>query len=98
MVLVRCKSISWESVRTIVWYIYANEKPEFVTKNLGFNYIRLLYYLCKGTDNVRFLALMDSTKHLLCWDKRDKIIALLSLVDRAENYLKIEPDYNKSVS
>ncbi|KAJ9654442.1 hypothetical protein H2198_006522 [Neophaeococcomyces mojaviensis] len=58
--------------------------------------LQLIFQLCE-LQNEDFTSLTDTTMTAKCADKRDRIYALLSLLDAAGSELRVEPDYTKSV-
>jgi hypothetical protein len=60
------------------------------------SHLDLLYALCDVQRVARLLNLIDRTKYCLCPDSRDRIFALLLMLNETERYFNIEPDSTKN--
>ena len=60
--------------------------------------LSIAYKLGCGTSTGSFLTIMDQTRECRYLDPRDRIYAVLSLLDESEVFADIEPDYGEEVS
>jgi hypothetical protein len=90
------RTIPWASLRAAVVCLRSKPTPEFAQEQEFGDRINRVYMLCTGTDGQSIDKLIEQSKHCACSDPRDKIYALLSLLDDATPTFGIEPDYTKS--
>jgi hypothetical protein len=62
------------------------------------NRLNIIYNICRQGEYMPFQTLLERTKGCKCSDPRDRVFALLSLLDDNERGCAIDPDYTKSVS
>ncbi|PMD34559.1 HET-domain-containing protein [Hyaloscypha variabilis F] len=95
-ILCGTESIPWAAVRSVVFCLGRKLQPYHFFDNMLSNRRDLLIRLCDTRGSVPFLNLIDDTKYSLCSDNRDRIFALLSMLDKSEESLHIVPDYTKT--
>ncbi len=97
-VVVMCgnQTIIWKAVRDAVYCTWVKMKPAFSTYKI--KRLEVAYRLCGGTANRSFYSLIEKTKDSKYSDPRDKVFALLSMLDPYDKRIGIELDYTKSVS
>jgi hypothetical protein len=97
---VKCgaKEILWRSMCTAVFCLFTKAKhPEFADSELLSLETRV-NALCNGHRLPHFVYLIEKTQMCLCSDPRDKVFAILSLLEPGEaERLRIKPNYSKSV-
>ncbi|KAE9366430.1 HET-domain-containing protein, partial [Stipitochalara longipes BDJ] len=96
MVMCGTESISWTAVCSTVCCLCTKLQSYHVLENIPASQYTLLHRLCNATESVPLLYLIDWTKYSLCSDNRDRIFALLSMLNESEKHLEILPDYTKS--
>lgn len=101
--IVQCGSvsISWHDFRNAIFLIGHKNRllgPQAMTKdnNLLASRVQLAYRICDvGVEDIK--SLFEMTRFSKCSDDKDRVYALLSVLDSAETGLKVEPDYTKTV-
>jgi hypothetical protein len=97
---VKCgaKEIPWSSICTAGACLYAKAKhPEFLTPEL-LSSVERVNALCNTERETQFVELIKNTQRCLCSDPKDRVFAILSLVQPPNSeLLNIKPDYSKSV-
>jgi len=89
-------TILWKPVRDAIYCIWVKRKPAFSAYQI--KRLEVAYRLCGGTANRPFYSLIEKTKDCKCSDPRDKVFALLSMLDPWDKRIGIQPDYTKTVS
>jgi hypothetical protein len=95
LVICGFQSITWQSIKTAIYCMHF--KPLLADGNAETlrGRISAVYQLCFGVSD-RLYAALVATKKCECTDPRDRIYALLSLLQIAENSDGIRPNYRKS--
>jgi hypothetical protein len=91
------RSILWEAIRTVVYWLCVKPLPRFAHVEVLEEFstrLEFVYELCASRKRGLFDELVQNSKSCVCSDPRDKIYALLSLLSENER-LGIEPDYTK---
>jgi hypothetical protein len=89
------RKIAWNTLKLAVLCLHLKPTAYFTHGAALLKRLDAVLYLCFGSDNNSIDFLLETTKHCVCSDPRDKIYALLSLLQDSE--IKIEPDYTKGV-
>ncbi|KAH7327437.1 heterokaryon incompatibility protein-domain-containing protein [Rhexocercosporidium sp. MPI-PUGE-AT-0058] len=99
VVVVGKDELSWEAFRVAVfWIIYMTEGKAPLSDIFDAAYLRQIDSLLQENPGRALERLLDSTKKAICFDPRDRIYAILSLLHPYDPIRKaIEPDYAKSV-
>ena len=91
--------IAWRTFGNAIHYLYFKEsKPAILQDPRGFwEYMERAYLLCSFRPMWGLFDALCETRRSECSDEKDKIYAILNLVDKhlREN---LEPDYSKSTS
>lgn len=91
--------ISWHSFRKVILCLYVKKwssKPlNPILQRLANNF-QLLYNLSKDSSISGFVNIMLMTNRCKCLDPRDRIYAVLSLLDKSEKPVGLELDYEKT--
>jgi hypothetical protein len=98
--IVKCgaKEILWRSMCTAVFCLYTKGKPPELLGSELLSLEARVNELCNGDRRGHFVHLIEQTQRSLCSDPRDKVFAILSLLEpRCAEFLNIKPDYSKSV-
>ncbi|KAI0200163.1 hypothetical protein F4808DRAFT_429912 [Astrocystis sublimbata] len=95
-VLVVCgsRTISWTDLQTAVYCIHNKLAPSQGYLNES---LRSVYSLCNGNSCPPFPILLEQTSHAQCTDPRDRVFALLSMLNRYDPVASIKADYNKDI-
>lgn len=93
----------WEHVRNAVFYFSWVQEPSLVQEiseiKKALTRVRTsTYFFCSALPQNQFGEIMQYTRHSKCTDPRDRIYAILSLLDNEIGDFGIKPDYTKSVS
>ncbi|KAL5328035.1 hypothetical protein ACEPPN_005742 [Leptodophora sp. 'Broadleaf-Isolate-01'] len=99
VVVVGKDELSWEAFRIAVfWIIYMTEGKAPLSDVFDAAYLRQIESLLQENPGRALERLLDSTKKAICYDPRDRIYAVLSLLHEQDPIRRaIEPDYSKSV-
>ena len=89
-------NISWQQFRDAMFCLTIKAKVPDVGVIL-FKRIRHVFRLCDTNAFAGLEALLTQTRYCRCSDPRDRIFAILGLVDKKEADIHIEPDYTQSV-
>ena len=93
--------IPWESFRTalfcLYWKVHRTKKSSVSFDQFSVR-VTATYLLANSDLNFTFLDIMDSTKHCKYTDPKDRVYALLSLLESSSEAINIEPDYTKRTS
>ena len=88
--------------RELTWSALRNALFCFWTKSNGSDFhgefskkLVVAFQLCSGRGSGWFDRLIFETRHCQCSDPRDKVFALLSIIDSDFRMDKLEPDYTK---
>lgn len=97
-VFVMCgsRTILWKRVRDAIYCIWVKRKPTFSAYQI--KRLEVAYRLCGGTANRPFYSLIEKTKDCKCSDPREKVFALISMLDQWDKRIGIQADYTKTVS
>ena len=96
LILCGTESIPWTTLGPTVFCLWIKYQPDHVRDNILRSQKESLFRLCDTRKSTNFLQLIDYTKHSLCSDDKDRIFAILSLLNGGEEALQIVPDYTKS--
>ena len=92
--------IAWESLRKTMFCLY-HKRFSPIMDDLNLESLRECitrnYYLCMDSSTLSFLDIMERTDNCKCVDPRDRIYAVLSVIEKFERTSLIEPDYTKKV-
>ena len=89
-------NISWQQFRKAIFCLTV--KAEVPDIGVGLHErVRHIFGLCNTNASARLEALISQTRYCRCSDPRDRIFAILGLVDKTEADIHIEPDYTHSV-
>ncbi|KAH8880605.1 HET-domain-containing protein [Thozetella sp. PMI_491] len=97
------QTISWGAFRSAVWVISRKDGTVKMSKELQSwissikSRIRLLYHVCT-TRSSRLVDLRYNFGASLCQDPRDRIYAILSMLEGTEASLGIIPDYSRNTA
>lgn len=93
-------TISWRSLRKAIHCLYFKRWLNFWNRSLSefHEWFEVLYDLTGNTSTFSFLDIMQKTKHCKCLDPRDRVYAILSLLNETEKCMDLEPDYGKTTS
>ncbi|PMD17916.1 hypothetical protein NA56DRAFT_648340 [Hyaloscypha hepaticicola] len=99
--IVKCghQEIRWSSVCQAILYLLRMDLSHGNHDLLNMR-VNSVLQLCNkhSYGYVPLAELLDATKNCKCSDPRDRIFALLSLLDPSERVIGIEADYSKTVS
>lgn len=99
--IVKCghQTIRWSSVCQAIFYLLRKDLSQG-NHNLLKIRVNSVIQLCnrQSYGYVPLAGLLNDTKYCKCSDPRDRIFALLSLLDPSERVIGIEADYSKTVS
>jgi len=92
-----CQTIPWNSMCHAILYLKKRHSSD--THDTFKNKVNSIFALCnrRSSGYRSFSALLVDTKDCKCSDPRDRIFALLSMLDPSE-FAGIEADYSKTVS
>ena len=88
-------TISWESFRTALFCLH---EKVFVISNQLTDRVEKIYFLANTEFPRNFPSFMIDTRHCKYTDPRDRVYAILSLLESSIEAINIEPDYTKSTS
>ena len=94
-------TILWESFRTALFCLYQKAyrtEQTSVTSEQFSNLVVKTYRLADNELNFTFLDTMHSTRHCSYSDAKDRVYAILSLLESSSDAIDIEPDYTKRTS
>ncbi|KAG4437810.1 hypothetical protein IFR05_006697 [Cadophora sp. M221] len=99
VVVVGKAELPWEVFRVAVfWIITMTEGKAPLSDVFDAAYLRQIESLLQENPGRALERLLDSTKKAICYDPRDRIYAVLSLLHEQDPIRKaIEPDYSKAV-
>lgn len=86
----------WNSLRATAFWLYVKNRPWFPEDPQFIPRIQQLLNLCAGKKGLRSEDLIHQSRNCNCTDPRDRIYALLSLLQKSDS-IRIEPDYTKNV-
>ena len=93
--------IPWESFRTalycLYWKVYRIKQSSVISEQFSARVIKT-YPLADSEINFNFLDAMYNTRHCKYTDPRDRVYAILSLLEGTVDAIGIEPDYTKRTS
>jgi hypothetical protein len=95
-VMVGGRTIAWNTLKLAVSCLCFKPTAYFGQGEAFFKRLPAVFDLCHGSGGNPINSLIDNSKHSVCSDPRDKIYALLSLLQNPSE-IGIEPDYTKSV-
>jgi hypothetical protein len=99
--IIKCGSqtIRWSSLCQAIFYLYRLHLSGAGNRLLETR-VNSIFQLCDRQSHgyVPFTTLLDNTKYCKCSDPRDRIFALVSLLDPSQRVTGIEADYSKTVS
>lgn len=91
-------TIRWTSFRMALfclsWKTHSMKRTSIIYRPLSARLIEI-YPLAIGNFKTNVVDIMDRTKNCKYTDPRDRVYAILSLLDRAGQAIRIEPDYTK---
>lgn len=87
------KSIEWESFRKAILCFYRRRTPSITGLRDG---VTRAFQVISSDDQPSLRTILRRTKDCQCSDERDRIYAVLNLVNQPER-LDIKPDYSKSI-
>ncbi len=91
--------IAWRSLpRAIFCLNHKKWSPKRLSPSLRSlrDRVRFIFHLAHHHSPMSFLEIMRQTTHCKCFDPRDRVYAILSLLDISEKPNGIEPDYGKT--
>ena len=91
--------ITWRDFRNAIFCLRHNTKKRecLGSKVLSFHYrIEPIFQLSNDGEIMSFGRLIHQTKDCKATDPRDRVYALLSILEESERELNIEPDYRKT--
>ena len=95
--------IAWQSLRKAIlclslkeWSTDSEEEDLPLLGRLLRDKVSFLMYLVRSERTTGFLEIMSETRRSRCFDPRDRVYAILSLLDQSEMPSNIEPDYGKT--
>ncbi|KAF6228712.1 hypothetical protein HO173_011731 [Letharia columbiana] len=95
-------TISWQSLHQAIFCFYYKQWAfDSLSPDSGQVQARLLYLLNISDDTTSYLAFGDIIRRSApckCSDPKDRIYAVLSLLDRSVEGINIEPDYTKTTA
>ena len=94
-------TLPWKSFRTALFCLC--EKAHLIKRISVFSdlfpvRVVKMFPLANSERGSTFLSLMDDTKHCKYADPRDRVYAILSLLESSSEAIDIEPDYTKRTS
>ena len=101
MMICGLNTIPWESFRTAIFCLYSKLN---CIKQISVIYEQFrgrvisIYPLANSEQAFSFEGIMDSTRHCKYTDPKDRIYAILSLLESSGEAINIEPDYTKRTS
>jgi hypothetical protein len=95
-VMVGGRTIAWATLKFAVLCLYWKPTAHFGQQEAFLKRLATVSDLCLAIGDYSINSLIDNSKHSVCSDPRDKIYALLSLLQNPSE-IGIEPDYTKSV-
>jgi hypothetical protein len=96
-VVVMCgnETNSWRTIKTTIFCLQRKPAQPFASSYGSKKRANDLWQLCDEI-NIGFDSIIDQTKYTKCTDARDRVFALLSMLDASGEKINIEPDYTKS--
>ena len=94
-------NVPWQTFRNAVFCLrHKRKKNEFLgSKVYSFhNRIEMIFQLSDDTTFVPFGRLVRQTKDSKCSDPRDRVYAVLSILDKSERNIGIKPDYSQTTA
>ena len=95
MMICGSDTIPWESFRTALFCLH---EKVFVISNQLTDRVEKIYFLANTEFPRNFPSFMIDTRHCKYTDPRDRVYAILSLLESSIDAINIEPDYTKSTS
>ena len=87
------ESIKWTSFRKAILFLYRRRKPNNIDKLT--ESVTRAFQIANSSDYPSLMTTLRRTKGCKCTDRRDRIFAILNLVQMQER-VHIRPDYSKS--
>ncbi|KIW03032.1 uncharacterized protein PV09_05685 [Verruconis gallopava] len=91
------KTIRWQSFRNALFCLRqkAKKREHLGAKAVPFhNRIEMIYQMSDDASAIPLGRLLRQTKHCKCSDPRDRIYAMLSILQKSERDMKLEVDYS----
>ena len=91
-------TIHWESFRTALFGLYLKPYRLKQTSVISAKFsarVAKTYPLASSEENLSFLYIMHITRHCKYTDPKDRVYAILSLLELSSEAIDIEPDYTK---
>jgi hypothetical protein len=92
--------IPWQTFRNAIFCLRnKSKKREFLgTKAVPFHHrIELIYQISDSASPIPFGRLIRQTKYCKCSDPRDRVYAMLSILQEREQEMAIKPDYSQTI-
>lgn len=91
-------TIPWESFRTALFCLHQKAYPTELSGVIAepfFSRVLKTYHLADSKWNFSFMCMMYFTRHCKYSDPKDRVYAVLSLLESSGEAVDIEPDYTK---
>ncbi|KAE8443919.1 hypothetical protein EG329_001229 [Mollisiaceae sp. DMI_Dod_QoI] len=95
-VLCGTRRVSWVTLRNAVFCLYFKRLPSHFLRVLE-EHLARAYELCTGQETRKFGRLIHQTRHCKCSDPRDRVFALLSLVDPDSGMTELKSSYARGI-